>query len=541
MNKPFTLFLFFAVWLAFDGLSQTAYVTVEGNDMVSAIDVAKNAVIKTIRVGHSPYGVAVSADGSKVYVTNSGSNSVSVINTADKTVTATIGVGYQPVGIAVSPDGKKVYVANGLGNTISVINAATNSVSATINVDQYPYGLVVSPDNKKVYVANFYTNKVTVIDAEKNRIASSITVGTYPFGIAITPDGSKVFVANNGSNNVSVISTVSNSVKATLEVGTRPFGVSISPDGSKAYVANFTDRTVSVINAESNSVSATVRVGNGPRGLSVSPDGTKVFVANENDRTMSIISTDKNTVMATVEVGASPVAFGNCMGPCTPLLPVMMTSVSQCNGDSISTTFGADYLWNTGATTQSILANVAGIYAVTVTDGNGCKASAAIDNVSVSHLLIKPEITQMGNSLISSSMDKNRWYFNGSAILGDTNQILTATINGCYQVMVGNAYGCTSLSDQACINGNGYVPLVSQDGVSIYPNPNTGSFTLNLLQLSTNEIQYRITDGFGRTLDEMVIHNPQQLIPITIHETQGIYFIEVKAGGHTYFKKILIN
>ena len=81
---------------------------------MSVIDTATNTVIGSpIPVGGSPYGVAVTPDGSKVYVTNDLSNTVSVIDTTTNTVIGTpIRVDVNPFGVAVTPDGSKVYVTN---------------------------------------------------------------------------------------------------------------------------------------------------------------------------------------------------------------------------------------------------------------------------------------------------------------------------------------------------------------------------------------------------------------------------------------------
>jgi len=48
-----------------------------------------------------------------------------------------------------------------------------------------------------------------------------------------------------------------------------------------------------------------------------------------------------------------------------------------CIGESatLSTYPGYDYEWSTGETTQNIIVNTAGIYSVTLTDGNGCNSS----------------------------------------------------------------------------------------------------------------------------------------------------------------------
>src|SRR5260221_8192973 len=77
------------------------------------------------------------------YITNQRSNTVSVVDTATNMVSATILVGITPFGVAVSPDGTKVYVTNAFSNTVSVIDPATNTVIATIPVGIHPGGLAV--------------------------------------------------------------------------------------------------------------------------------------------------------------------------------------------------------------------------------------------------------------------------------------------------------------------------------------------------------------------------------------------------------------
>ena len=81
------------------------------------------------------------------YITNSGSNTVSVIDTATNTVVSTIPVGTTPFGVAVTPDGSKVYIANATSNTVSVIDTATNAVVSTIPVGSGPdaFGIFIQP------------------------------------------------------------------------------------------------------------------------------------------------------------------------------------------------------------------------------------------------------------------------------------------------------------------------------------------------------------------------------------------------------------
>ena len=134
--------------------------------------------------GLSPFGVAVTPDGSKVYVTDSSRlGHVSVIDTATNTVIATIPVGIGPRGVAVTPDGSKVYVTNvQLPNpsVVSVIATATNTVIATIPLGGESNGVAVTPDGRKVYVANSGSNNVFVIDTASNLVLAVVSVGIQP-------------------------------------------------------------------------------------------------------------------------------------------------------------------------------------------------------------------------------------------------------------------------------------------------------------------------------------------------------------------------
>jgi uncharacterized repeat protein (TIGR01451 family) len=154
------------------------------------INTATNAVVTTIPVGSSPFGVAVTPDGAFVYVANFNSSNVSVIGTATNTEVTRIAVGNNPAGIVLTPDGAFAYVVNNQSQNVSVINTATNT---EIDVDGNP------------------GNGIT-----------RIPVGAGAIGVAVTPDGAFVYVANSSSDNVSVINTATNTVTDTVPVGDNP-------------------------------------------------------------------------------------------------------------------------------------------------------------------------------------------------------------------------------------------------------------------------------------------------------------------------------
>ena len=230
-------------------------------------------------MGVSPFGVAITPDGTKVYVTNSASNIVSVIHRPGNTVVKSVPVGTGPNGVAVTPDGTKVYVVNTGSNNVSVIHRPGNTVVATIPVGQTPIAVAVTPDGTHAYVTN-YVGSVSVIATATNTVVGlPITVGFVgPFAVAITPDGTHVYVTNSGNerafipSNVSVIRTATKMVVKTIFLaGSLPIGVAVTPDGTHVYVAIEGSNIVSVIARPGNAVVATVPVGHGPWGVAIGP------------------------------------------------------------------------------------------------------------------------------------------------------------------------------------------------------------------------------------------------------------------------------
>lgn len=120
-----------------------------------------------------------------------------------------------------------------------------------------------------------------------------------------------------------------------------------------------------------------------------------------------------------------------------------------CGGNpvTLSANNGTAYLWNTGATTQTISVSNSGIYTVTVTN-NFCSAiSAPLGLVNVP-LPPQPSITSWtGNTLLCNLIGYHyQWYLNGVLLPDDTLQSLPVTINGIYTVIITDNNGCSATS-----------------------------------------------------------------------------------------------
>ncbi len=69
---------------------------------VTVINISNNEVVTNIPVGSGPHGVASSPDGKSVFITNVYSDDVSAIDVEKMSVVKTISVGKEPNGIVVS-------------------------------------------------------------------------------------------------------------------------------------------------------------------------------------------------------------------------------------------------------------------------------------------------------------------------------------------------------------------------------------------------------------------------------------------------------
>lgn len=138
--------------------------------------------------------LAMTADGNTLLVVNPDNSTVSLFNVAGdaNTLVKKIKVGKEPQGVAVLPGGGTAYVANTVTGTVSVIklSGATSAVIKSIKVGTEPYGLALTPNGTKLYVTNARSATVSVIDTTLNKVVKTIDAVTFePRGIAITNDG----------------------------------------------------------------------------------------------------------------------------------------------------------------------------------------------------------------------------------------------------------------------------------------------------------------------------------------------------------------
>ncbi len=200
------------------------------------INLASFEIDNVYPVGSVPKVVEVTPDNKYVLVSNWCSYDLKVISVATQKLVKTIKIGRYPRGIAVSSDSSKAYVAEMGGNQIHVINLEDFSVSY-IPIGSNPRAIVLSPDNSKLYVTMNLSGKVASWDLVANKAGKTVKTGQAARSLAISSDGTALFVVNFVSDTVSKLRTSDMKIMQTIKVCNEPIGITYDSPTSRTWVA----------------------------------------------------------------------------------------------------------------------------------------------------------------------------------------------------------------------------------------------------------------------------------------------------------------
>ena len=184
--------------------------------------------------------------------------------------------------------------------------------------------------------------------------------------------------------------------------------------------------------------------------------------------------------------------------------------------------------------------NPAGVPIYTISTGN--KSSQAhryspcyINNAAPA----QPTITTSGSDLTTTSATTYQWYYNGTLINGATSQNYTPTQSGIYVVRTTDANGCVYVYSP----GYGYsiateVEELEGKNISIYPNPSTGIFDIDLNYTNPNKLTVIVYDVFGK---EVMTFKNNSRIDLT-ELANGVYTMSISLDDKKpAYKKIILT
>jgi YVTN family beta-propeller protein len=203
---------------------------------LSRLDLETLKIDAVYPVGSVPKVAKVTPDNKYILVSNWCSYTVSVISVEKEKVVKTIKIGRYPRGIAISADSAYAYVVEMGGSNIHRINLGDFSKSL-IPIGVNPRAVELSPDNKTLYATLNVSGRVISWDLEANRAIKSVKTGATARSLAISGDGSALFVVNFTSGTVTKLRSTDLSKVQTIKVCREPIGITYDNESNRTWVA----------------------------------------------------------------------------------------------------------------------------------------------------------------------------------------------------------------------------------------------------------------------------------------------------------------
>lgn len=169
--------------MAFDAASTTVFITQQGSDQVSAIDLATQKIKWTIPVGKLPAGITMTPDDKYLLVGIMGSNYVEVIDWRTQKTVKKIKAGEGTHNFRALGDKRHIFVSNRTSNEINILDQQTLEMVGSIAVPGGPDCMEVSADGKTLWATLRWIKKVAVIDIPSRKVIKLISVGRSPHGV----------------------------------------------------------------------------------------------------------------------------------------------------------------------------------------------------------------------------------------------------------------------------------------------------------------------------------------------------------------------
>ena len=224
----------------------------------------------------------------------------------------------------------------------------------------------------------------------------------------------------------------------------------------------------------------------------------------------------------------------------------------QCGGTAMlnAGNMGSTYMWSNASTTQTITVSASGTYIVVVTDVNGCNGS----DTAVVTINSNPSVSAAASSSVVCVDDANVtligtptggvWSGPGvngllfsptAAGVGLQSAVYSYTdITGC------EGMDSVSIQVNACV---GLAENILANGVSVYPNPNSGTFIVSA-NVNVNELTLEMLDLQGRVVFYSMGNNIQSGFTKQINMenvANGVYMLRVTTSKEQVSLKVAVQ
>ncbi|MBL4754797.1 MAG: T9SS type A sorting domain-containing protein [Flavobacteriales bacterium] len=283
--------------------------------------------------------------------------------------------------------------------------------------------------------------------------------------------------------------------------------------------------------------------------------------------------------------------------PTPVIIPTGPTDFCQGENVILFTNPASAYLWSTSDTTQFVTVSIGGSYTVAVTDSNGCNGTSAplVVTVNPAYIINDPAVaicngdsiaiygtfrslaaTYYDSSITSNGCDSihstiltadplpivnlgaDTVICNGCSInldagagftsydwsTGETTQTINVDSAGTYIVTVTDANSCIGGGAIEVDIALGIAVTNMQHAVKIYPNPNTGEFTLELILTNGQDMELSIVNILGKLVyfEKLPAFEGTHFKQIDLSTySSGVYNLQLVSSTGTINKRVIIE
>jgi PKD repeat protein len=226
-------------------------------------------------------------------------------------------------------------------------------------------------------------------------------------------------------------------------------------------------------------------------------------------------------------------------------------AISFCGGGFLDagTSTGIQFLWQDGSTNPVFQVQQSGTYWVEVVNAEGCvsrdSVAVRIDASPLAGFAYQAQGLEVSFFNASNQGAIYHWDLGDGNTSDQFQPVHTYAVSGNYLVthIVTNACGSDTIANTVNVSLTAVEEGMAAGKVSVFPNPNSGQFVLQLNEAGGEEVSWAITDLQGRIVLEstQTLRNQahQEVIDLTTQPT-GMYLLRVQVGRKHAIQKITV-
>jgi PKD repeat protein len=245
---------------------------------------------------------------------------------------------------------------------------------------------------------------------------------------------------------------------------------------------------------------------------------------------------------------------------CNPAIPpvpdFLCSQNSICPGSCVNftnySTNATSYLWNfqggtpatsTATNPSGICFNAPGTYTISLTATNsGGSATLTRASLITVYVPVPVSLVQTGDTIFATpGFILYEWFYNGVPVSSGQQPWFVPTQNGTYSVTALDNHDCASEFTLPNVIASVNNSLTFDQGISIYPNPSAGSFTI---EIATGKgwKDFILTDVTGKVLiSEKIEGNKIVIDRQRVNLASAVYLCRFHSDNGSAVRKIIIE